>query len=67
MAERPGRTLARELIEQSRAENRRTPMEDIIPAARFNRSSARAVANASAAAPLPARSSSTTRPSKESH
>ena len=33
MAELPGRTLARELIEQSRAESRRTPMEDVIQAA----------------------------------
>ena len=34
MAELPGRTLARELIEQSRAESRRTPMEDVIQAAK---------------------------------
>ena len=34
MAELPGRTLARELIEGSRAENRRTPVEDLIQAAR---------------------------------
>ena len=33
MAELPGRTLARELIDQSRAESRRTPMEDVIQSA----------------------------------
>ena len=33
MAELPGRALARELIDQSRAESRRTPMEDVIQAA----------------------------------
>ena len=34
MAELPGRTLARELIEQSRAVSRQTPMEDVILTAR---------------------------------
>ena len=34
MAELPGRALARELIEQSRAVSRQTPMEDVIEAAR---------------------------------
>ena len=33
MADLPGRGLARELIEQSRGESRRTPMEDVIQAA----------------------------------
>ena len=33
MAELPGRALARDLLAQSRAESRRTPMEDVIAAA----------------------------------
>ena len=34
MVELPGRALARELREQSRAESRRTPMEEVIQVAR---------------------------------
>ena len=34
MAELPGKALAQELAEESRAESRMTPMEDVIAAAR---------------------------------